>query len=1070
MRLLCVVFACWVHLGSLLLSAQSAEKPAQPCPFHPRSARIWDKHAGNFVWRDVCGNTMADHPLGGGFEWEGDSRCYLALGEAQVRGKRRGGLVMLAFPDENVLRAQWKVDIAKGRSLAIQYALTDEAARLSSNGLKFSVLATDDEGQEHTLIDDTLKRGDTAVRDRRLRFDFHVRKITFVHDNLGKEVWDVLWINPEGLVVPEILPPAVVKRPSNPAPADPATTAGLPSQRQIAALRLAVEDLIRTFADRYPKGREFLERLDRIEKQVAEGKPQRPTELADQFDSLRREALTANPLVSGQPILFVVRRQYRSHYHAIDTLFHTGEFNPDRGIMHSDLFQGGGAIKTIEFARGGEVKTLLEVPQGIARDPDVYFDASRIVFALRRRVEEDYHLWEMNVDGTGLRQLTSAAGVADFDPIYLPDDGIVFSSTREPKYNMCSRDIAANLFRMEGDGANIHQITKNTLFENHSELLPDGRILYARWEYVDRNFGDAHGLWTVNPDGTNQAVYWGNNTAVPGAVFNAHPIPGTPRFVCILGPHHDRLWGAMGIIDRRLGVDGRRPVLQTWPADAIDAVRAGGRFDCDSYTRTVRLKYEDCWPLGDKYFLCSRMIGEGETTGIYLIDVFGNEILLHTEGPGCYDPMPVKTRPRPPVIPSRRNFENREGFFFVADVYQGTHMQGVKPATVKMLRVVESPEKRHWAKGSWGGQGYTAPGMNWHSLENKRILGTVPVEEDGSAYFAVPADTFVYFQLLDREGMMVQSMRSGTVVQSGERTGCVGCHDRRRTAPPRLDRETPLALKRPPSRLEDWYGPPRLFGFTAEVQPVLTKHCVSCHDYGQDAGRKLNLAGDRTIGFNTAYHELWRKGHIRCIGGGPAEVQAAYSWGSHASRLVEVIRHPKIPEHQDLRLSSEDFARIVTWLDLNAVYYPTYACAYPESLTGRCPLDNRQLERLSQLTGMPIGPLRAHNSNRGPQVSFDRPELSPCLAKFNDKSDPQYREALSIIEAGRQMLAKRPRADMPGFERCAADRNREQKYARRRQVEARSREAIRTGKKIYDRTPFAGGRHHPPETPAKVQP
>jgi len=171
-----------------------------------------------------------------------------------------------------------------------------------------------------------------------------------------------------------------------------------------------------------------------------------------------------------------------------------------------------------------------------------------------------------------------------------------------------------------------------------------------------------------------------------------------------------------------------------------------------------------------------------------------------------------------------------------------------------------------------------------------------------------------------------------------------------------------------------------------------------------------------------------------------------------ASKIVEVIRHPKIPEHKDLKLNKEEFDRIVTWLDLNAVYYPTYACAYPESLTGRSPLDNRQLARLGQLAGIPIGPLRDHGSNRGPQVSFDRPESSPCLAKFTDKNDPNYQEALSIIRAGKEMLGRRPRADMPGFQPCEVDLRREQKYARRRQAELRNREATRTGEKVYDRT------------------
>jgi hypothetical protein len=858
----------------------------------------------------------------------------------------------------------------------------------------------------------------------------------------------------------------------------------------VPGLRGAIADLIETDAARYPRGPEFLARLDGLEKRLSQSTPEQAPAVRHELEALRRDALIANPLLSAQRLVFVVRHQYRSHYHAIDTLFHTGELNADRGMRpHAELFQGGGALKTIDLATG-RVRTLLETSDGVLRDPEVHFDGRRIVFALRRHRDEDYHLWEIQADGTGLRQLTSAAGVSDFDPFYLPDDRIAFTSTREPKYNQCSRDHGANLFRMEADGANICQLSKNNLFDNHGTLTPDGRILYARWEYVDRNFGDAHGIWTVNPDGTNQAIYWGNNTASPGAVYYPRIIPDTQQLLCVFGMHHYRLWGALAIVDRSRGLDGREPVLRTWPPDAIERVRAGGNFDCDGFV-SVYPKYECPYPLNDKYFLCSRMTlragqpaagGDarfGDEMGLYLIDVFGNELLLHVEPPGCYDPQPLRPRPRPPVVPPRRDFENREGQFYVADVYRGTHMSGVRRGEVKSLRVVESPEKRHWSPGAWFGQGYTAPAMNWHSLENKRILGVVPVEADGSAYFSVPSETFVYFQLLDENGLMIQSMRSGASVQSGERAACVGCHEERTSAPPvatgaptaerraggvsprMFDASSdvtkgtgtdpcPLALRRPPSALQGWYGPPRDFGFTAEVQPVFDKHCVRCHDYGQDAGRKLNLAPDRTLTFNTAYTDLWRKGYVRCVGAGPAEIQPAYSWGAHASKLVQVLRTPGTPGHEDLRLSPEDFDRIATWVDLNGVYYPTYASEYPDSLTGRIPLNAAQLGRLAQLTGEDFGRQRSYGGNPGPEVSFDRPELSPLLTKFLDRTDPRYREALAIIRAGQELLAQRPRCGTPGFVPSEPDQRREAKYAERREIELRNRAAIRDGRRVFD--------------------
>jgi hypothetical protein len=747
-----------------------------------------------------------------------------------------------------------------------------------------------------------------------------------------------------------------------------------------------------------------------------------------------REALGVDDLVLRQPILFVVRHQYRPDHH------NTATFFPSARREHNDgAFSPGGALKMIDMARGGQVTTLLEVPEGVIRDPEVHFDGQRIVFAMRRNVADSYHLYEIRSDGSGLKQLTFARDVDDLDPLYLPDGTIVFSSTREPKYCMCNRHIMANLFRMDADGANIHQIGKSTLFEGHASLMPDGRILYDRWEYVDRNFGDAQALWTVNPDGTGHALYWGNNTASPGAVIDARMVPGTELALSVFGSCHDRPWGALALIDRRLALDGPAGVIRTWPADAIQLVQQSGWELFDRFMQ-VKLKYEDPWPLSDKLFLCARMTGQGEQMGIYLLDLTGNEVLLHTEAPGCFDPMPLGPRPRPPVIPARRDYVSAEGYFYVQDVYRGAAMAGVKRGAVKWLRVIESPEKRTWTMPVWEGQGIEGPAMNWHDFNNKRILGTVPVAADGSAYFAVPAERFVYFQLLDENRMMIQSMRSGTLVQPGETTGCIGCHEDRRTAPS----VSPFA-SRAPDRLEGWFGPPREFNYLAEVQPVFNQHCVSCHDFGGPAANKLNLAPDRDLVFNTAYNELWRKRIVQVVGAGPSETQPAYAWGSHASKLGRTLL-----ERYRERLTSEEFERVVTWIDLNAPYYPTYASAYPDHLAGRSPLDDQQLARLEELTGVPLRRLAGHRSNLGPQISFDRPELSPCLGSLPDPLDPRRTEALELIRAGADQLEARPDADMPGFVACEVDQWREEKYRARQQVETRNREALGAGLKFYE--------------------
>jgi len=803
----------------------------------------------------------------------------------------------------------------------------------------------------------------------------------------------------------------------------------------IASTRAAIEDLLRTFASRYPGGLRYLSRLADLERRLgAENSIEAMDELRGDLLALQRDALIANPLVSAQPMLFVVREQYQSDHHNTATLFQTGEINTAK-------FRGPAALKTIDLRGNGRVETLLAVPDGVARDPEVHFGGERIVFSMRRNIDDDYHIYAINSDGAGLRQLTHGPGVSDIDPLYLPDGRIVFTSTREPKYCMCNRHIMGNLFRMDADGANVHQIGRSTLFEGHSAPMPDGRILYDRWEYVDRNFGDAQGLWTCGPDGTNHALFWGNNTKSPGGVIDARIVPGTHQCLCVFGSCHDRPWGALAIVDRRLGLEGKPPVVRTWPPSAIDLVMTG---NWDAF-KAVHPKYEDPYPLSDKYFLCSRMTGEGESTGIYLLDVFGNEVLLHAEEPGCFDPMPLAPRPRPHIVPDRVRLDGADGLFYVLDVYTGTGMERVKRGAVKWLRVVESPEKRTWTQPGWPGQGQEAPAMNWHDFNNKRILGTAPVEPDGSAYFSVPADRFVYFQLLDEDGMMIQSMRSGAIVRPGEALGCIGCHESRVSATPNRPKR---ALSRPPSKLQPWYGPRREFSYTREVQPVLDRHCVRCHDYGRRDGETLNLAGDRGLAFSTSYNELWRRKYVSVVGAGPAPIQPPYSWGSHASRLAQVIRE----EHEGVKLDRESFDRIVTWIDINAPYYPVYASAYPGNPYGRSPLATAQLKRLGELTGVDFLDSKRAGETEA-QISFDRPELSRCLLALEDRYAPEYAEALDIIRAGQATLAARPRADMPGFRLDGLAAEREAKYQELARIEADMRRAILDGRKEYPYQP-----------------
>jgi len=457
--------------------------------------------------------------------------------------------------------------------------------------------------------------------------------------------------------------------------------------------------------------------------------------------------------------------------------------------------------------------------------------------------------------------------------------------------------------------------------------------------------------------------------------------------------------------------------------------------------------------------------------------------------------MPIAPRKRPPVVPARVDLAKDSGTFHVQNVYVGQFMDRVKPASVKFIRVVEAPNKRTFPPhgiGDWtparSADSHHPVALNWNHYNNKRILGRAPVEADGSAYITVPAGRFVYFQLLDEDGMMIHSMRSGTMLQGGEEASCVGCHEDHLKPVASATRRS-MALKRAPSTLEPWHGPApaQKFSYAVEVQPVLDKHCVKCHDYhkadsADEKERKaaaINLSGDKGPAFNLSYTNLlsrspavWTrikpgdaKPLVSSAGAGPTKVIPPYSWGSHQSRLVDMLRKG----HSKTRLSAEDLDRIITWIDLNVPYYPSHVTYYRLNTFGRCPLDHKEMVALGRLVAAAPGKVKlgwneassyaVRQLNRlimahGSPVNFTRPARSLCLTGFTDKGAPNYLKALALIRTGAERLKKHPRLDMPGFTPCEADRQRLDYLARRKAIEARNRRAITAGRRISDESPL----------------
>jgi hypothetical protein len=786
------------------------------------------------------------------------------------------------------------------------------------------------------------------------------------------------------------------------------------------SLRKAVEFLATTYGERYSQSESFLRQLNENPSQT-------------ELEKLRLAALSAHPVLTENKLVFVVRHQYAPDHHNTGTDFLLGE-------VSAENFRSGGAIRLLDISKPIDnpkrIITLLDLPHGVARDLEVHFEGNRILFAMRRSRDENFHIAEMTLNEKNIgefRLLGVDPQAADLDPIYLPDDRIVFSSTRDLKYCGCNQHVQANLFRMNADGSEVCQIGRNTLYESRPSLLPDGRILYDRWEYVDRHFGPSFGLWTMYPDGRSPSLFYGNNAWSPGAIFDARFMPNiegkSEQIVCTFGACHDRPWGAIVILNRSRGLDGVEPILHSWPSDLTPYMHNiqnyhNGRdirhpvvYQIDLF-RNLPVKYEDPFPLDEAFLLCARTLNDSERTGIFLIDIFGNEILLYEEpDKGCFDPMPLISRKRPPNRPDVIDLSKTTGTFFVADVYQGSGMENIPRGTIKTLRVIEAPPKRFWTYPLWEGDTLQRPAMNFNNTNNKRILGDIPVEQDGSAFFEVPADRFVFFQALDANGMMVQSMRSGTSLRPGENTACFGCHENRYGTPVSIITKHTLALQRPPSQLKDWYGQERNFSYRNEVQPVWDKYCISCHDFGKEAEKSLNLSGDLGLVFNLSYMELRRQTSLRWypdplgtppkelikpIDDGPPEVLPPYTWGAHRSRLIEFLRG----KHYSVHLDKESFDRVVTWIDLNTPFYADYETEFSNHLFGRSPLNDTELKQIVELTGVHVNSTALFAADTGTRINFTRPERSDCLKNLTE-NDPRYHEVITIIRHGQNKLVQK---------------------------------------------------------------
>lgn len=673
---------------------------------------------------------------------------------------------------------------------------------------------------------------------------------------------------------------------------------------------------------------------------------------------MRRELTLANPLADVGPVVFVK--------HVPSTMSH--QLTQYYGY---EARPGGGVFVLPRPGRSMAVCPLSSsLPAGNYLHPEVSFDGRRIYFAFcecsaspkfRRDPEaflRHYHLYAMNADGSGMKRLTDGA-YDDFSPKCLPNGRLLFISTRRGGFHRCGAGpcYVYTLAVAEADGSNPHPISFHETNEWDPAVLDDGRVVYTRWDYVDRNAVFYQQLWTARQDGSHVGIYYGNNTYNPVGTWEARPVPGSGKVMATAAPHHGMTAGSVILLDVTRGVDGPAAIARLTP-DALFPEAESGlahgvtvdkpiRYD-DQMPKTwgpqgqsqaTRVKavpeqelrwpghcYRSPYPLSERYFLAAysydRLRGEPGANrpnmfGLYLCDAFGNKELLYRD-PNLASqwPLPLRARTKPPVLEMPSQWagstpERPEGTFLLQNVYES--WPRLPDVEIRQLRVVQVlPKTTPHANNPRVGAANASPG--------KQILGTVPVERDGSAYFRVPARMPVLFQALDARGRAVQTMRSLTYLQPGEQISCVGCHEPRSSTA--AVRREALAMTRAPSAITPGPDGSRPLSYPILVQPVLDRHCVGCHNAKKAEG-KVVLTGEPAGKFSQSYNALVTRVSYTAWGNPQNNFEpltAPDRFGARASKLVALLDRG----HYDVRLTSEEWERLVTWIDANALFYGTF--------------------------------------------------------------------------------------------------------------------------------------------------
>jgi formylglycine-generating enzyme required for sulfatase activity len=709
---------------------------------------------------------------------------------------------------------------------------------------------------------------------------------------------------------------------------------------EIPAVRLAIQDLMESFGPRYSSGQRYLSQLEALEQANRRGDSAWQAQLGE----LRQQALLDNPLLDFDRLILLKRKRGQlalpTNHQCNSCLKRTG-YDNELAILSP-------------VRPNGSLSTLFRPSDGrYVGEMDLNYDADRLLLTMPNA--QTWQIHEIRVDGTGLRQVSrEEPDVDNFDPCYLPDGRIVYASTASFTGVPCwhGRERACCLYRMNADGSDVRQLCFDQDLDLHPAVLSNGQIIYSRWDYTGIMHVYLRPLMVMNPDGTQQRAVYGSNSYFPNSLFFPRAIPGAPtKLVAILSGYHgtNRL-GELVVLDAAKGwreADGMIHRVAHRGEPIVPVIR-------DDLVGDRWPKFLHPYPLSEKYFLAAAQLDKGSPWGIYLVDVFDNMLPLVVDPKfDFFEPIPLKPAARPPVIPDRVDAARDDATVYLHNVYAGPGLSGVPRGAVKRLRIIAY----HYGYPGMCDTDKIGRAGPWEVM---RILGTVPVYEDGSAGFRIPACTPISVQPLDAEGKALALMRSWYTAMPGEHASCVGCHEQPKDAPAvRFE----LAATRQPVDIEPWYGPPRGFDFEREVQPVLDRYCTGCHDgRPRPDGRQIpdlrakrfapnydglplsylgasrldpqlrelrekfapcpvehKLLGDRKTLYTPAYdvlNPLIRRVNVEDYVG----LHVPGEYHADTSELVQMLQKG----HYHVKLDAEAWDRLITWIDLNGPCHGTW--------------------------------------------------------------------------------------------------------------------------------------------------